>query len=450
MFTRNNSNHAEDGSTPAFLTEQDQSASGGVAPPDNFKFPWASDLKPTASDEVFSTVDDALPSDAAKGGLRRALARPGRWLLRLVSRTEKSASSDHESRVGAAAHVLDDVSSQIAPATGPTSDLPLIEIEEITARTDEFAVPRRGLGADRAVTDGDTLELRERGFFASFWARLFGSRSAASEAAAEQGEAAKAAAGFLLSKFRAFYNEIIRFQHQKNEFTAGFATAVMAVDNPDAEPDAEAEGLSKRLSELLELQAAEAKWMGGEVAQRYPDAQFAMAALADELFGNTEWSGRASWPKFRLEPKLYRTHGADLEVFKRIDKLLKELPDSTVARDLARVYLLVLAAGFQGKWRPFGLLRPIAEYRRRLYEYVHGADPLMLYADDRRIFPDAVTRTVAGQAISRYSGAQRWAAILAFLIVTYTVVAHVAWSRASSDLKDVTSRIKASTSTKAR
>lgn len=449
MFSKNTENHAEDGPAPALLGDADKST-GGVAPPDNFKFPWASDLKATPADEVFSTVDDALPSDAAKNGLRRALARPGRWLQRLVSRPEKNSTSDHEDRVGAAAHVLDDVSSQIAPS-GPTSDLPLIEIDEIAAPLDEFAVePRRARPIDPAVADGDTLELRERGFFASLWHRLFGSSSAASEAAAEQGEAAKAAAGFLLSKFRAFYNEIIRFQHQKNEFTAGFATAVMAMDNPDAEPDAEAEGLSKRLSELLELQAAEAKWMGGEVAQRYPDAQFAMAALADELFSNTEWSGKASWPKFRLEPKLYRTHGADLEVFKRIDKLLKDLPDSSVARDLARVYLLVLAAGFQGKWRPFGLVRPIAEYRRRLYEYVHGADPLMLYADDRRIFPDAVTRTVAGQAISRYSGAQRWAAILVFLIVTYTVVAHVAWSRASSDLKDVTSRIKASTSTKAR
>jgi len=447
IFTRNNSNHAEDGSTPGFLTEQDESASGGVAPPDNFKFPWASDLKPTASDEVFSTVDDALPSDAAKGGLRRALARPGRWLQRLVSRTEKNASSDHESRVGAAAHVLDDVVAQIAPATGPTSDLPLLEIEEITARTDEFAVPRRGLGADRAVTDGDTLELRERGFFASFWARLFGSRSAASEAAAEQGEAAKAAAGFLLSKFRAFYNEIIRFQHQKNEFTAGFATAVMAVDNPDAEPDAEAEGLSKRLSELLELQAAEAKWMGGEVAQRYPDAQFAMAALADELFTHSEWDGQLAWSKHLLEMKLFKTHGADVELFKRIDRLLKEQPDSGVARDLARVYLLVLAAGFQGKYRPFALQRPLAEYRQRLYEYVHSGDPLLLYADGRRLFPATFERTLVGQAVRRFTSAQRWAAILLIIALGYTIIAHVAWSRVSADLQDVTSRIKSTNGT---
>jgi hypothetical protein len=41
---------------------------------------------------------------------------------------------------------------------------------------------------------------------------------------------------------------------------------------------------------------------------------------------------------------------------------------------------------------------------------------------------------------------QRWTAILIVLVVTYTVVAHIAWSSASADLKDVTSRIKSGSS----
>ena len=66
----------------------------------------------------------------------------------------------------------------------------------------------------------------------------------------------------------------------------------------------------------------------------------------------------------------------------------------------------------------------------------------MLYASERRVFPDATSRTLAGEAVARFSTAQRWAAILVFLVVSYTVVAHIAWSRASADLKDVTTRIK--------
>jgi type VI protein secretion system component VasF len=131
-----------------------------------------------------------------------------------------------------------------------------------------------------------------------------------------------------------------------------------------------------------------------------------------------------------------------VDVFKRMDRLLKESPDSVIARDLARVYLLVIAAGFRGKYRPFGLTRALAEYRRRLYEYVHDGDPLMLYSDQRVIFPHAGSHTLAGQALSRFSAAQRWTAILVILAVTYTVIAHLAWTRASADLQDVTARIK--------
>ncbi len=100
---------------------------------------------------------------------------------------------------------------------------------------------------------------------------------------------------FLYSKFRTFYNEIIRFKHRKTEFTAGFSTAMMseaAALPTDAQGAAEA--LSKKLLEVLELQGAEAKWMGGEIAARYPEAQYAMAALADETFTTLEWEGQAA------------------------------------------------------------------------------------------------------------------------------------------------------------
>jgi type IV/VI secretion system ImpK/VasF family protein len=329
----------------------------------------------------------------------------------------------------------------LAEATTAFDGESTLEIEE---KTDEFEVvpPPPPPGDEEKV---DTLEVDRKSFWTkSFIGKLFrrGDTEVEKVGAKETEAAEEKQAVFLLAKFRAFYNEIIRFQHQKSEFTAGFATAIVTEYAADLSPDAAAEGLSKRLSELLELQAAEAKWMGGEAAERYPDAQYAMAALADETFEYMEWDGKPSWPKVSLERKIYQTNAADVEMFRRIDKLLKESPDSVVARDLARVYLLVLAAGFQGKWRPFRLTRPVAEYRRRLYEYIHNDDALMLFAAERKIFPDAASRTLEGAAVSRFSAAQRWAAILLFLVISYTVIAHIAWNRVSADLKDVTARIK--------
>lgn len=249
---------------------------------------------------------------------------------------------------------------------------------------------------------------------------------------------------FLYTKFRAFYNEIIRFRHQRTEFAAGFATALLSeAETLNENPATAAETLSRKLFELLELQAAEAKWMGGEMAERYPDAQFAMAALADEIFAHCDWDGRAAWSSHLLEPRLFRTHGAAYELFNRIDRLLKDAPNTPVSRDLARVYLLVIAAGFQGKYRPFGLTRALAEYRQRLYEYIYRDDARMLYAPERRIVPEIAARTLEGHAVSRVSAARRWAAILALIAVGYTLVAHVAWNGLAADLADVTGRIVA-------
>ena len=252
---------------------------------------------------------------------------------------------------------------------------------------------------------------------------------------------------FFVPKFRAFYNEIVSHKHQKAEFTAGFATAVMDY-TADLTPDAAAQQLQKRLSEILELQAAEASWMGGEAASRFPDAQYAMSALADEVFTHLDWAGKEAWPRYLVEQKLFKSNAKDIEFFRRVDKLLKNEVEhpSAPAKDLARMYLLVLAAGFQGKYRPFGLTRPLAEYRRRLYEFVSGKDPLLIYSEERKLFPESAERVEVGRAVSRFSMLQQWAAVLVILLIGYAVISQMAWNRVSADLKDVTARVEAANS----
>jgi len=248
---------------------------------------------------------------------------------------------------------------------------------------------------------------------------------------------------FVLLKFRMFYNEIIRDKHQKSDVISGFATAIVSgSESQDADPDFAAALLSKRLSEMLELQAAEANWTGGDAVKYYPEAQYAMVCLADETFLTIDWPGRPSWHKHMLEPRMYSTRAADTELFRRIDKLLREPNPPRGARDLARVYLLVIASGFRGIFREPNLKRPLAEYRRRLYEYSHNEDPLELYARDRKIFPEAEKYILAGKAVGRFTAAQKWAAAVILLLVVYGTVSHLAWKRLSADLRDVVARIE--------
>jgi type IV/VI secretion system ImpK/VasF family protein len=201
---------------------------------------------------------------------------------------------------------------------------------------------------------------------------------------------------------------------------------------------------------MLELQAAESNWTGGDAAKYYPEAQYAMVALADETFATIDWPGRSAWHKHMLEPRMYGTRGADLEFFKRIDKLLKDAPDEKGARDLARLYLMVIASGYRGKFRIPNVRRPLAEYRRRLYEFSHQADPLELYARDRRVFPQAAAHTLVSRSVGRFTPAQKWLAAVLILAALYIGVSHYAWVRVSTDLRDVMSRIQTSISQPAR
>jgi len=371
-------------------------------------------------DEQFSSVADALPTDADVSEPTTPIALPFARTLEPESREEPAATASTEPFFFDAP----------APPASFGEDIGAVDTSRPTIETEPVEEPEAAPAlatAAASISDETTDEF-----------------TPPEQPPEVSPEAEAERPPFFVPKFRAFYNEIVHFKNQKSDFSAGFSTAIVDY-TADLSADASAQTLSAKLQQILELQAAEASWMGGEAAARYPDAQYAMAALADEMFTHLEWPGKEAWPKFRLEPRMYRSYAADVEFFKRVDKLLKNEAEkpSAAARDLARMYLLILASGFQGKYRPFGLTRPLAEYRRRLYEFVYGEDPLLMYADERQLFPEIRDRTLAGRAVARFSMLQQWAAVLILLLIGYAVVSQIAWNRVSAELKDVTARVEA-------
>jgi type IV/VI secretion system ImpK/VasF family protein len=248
---------------------------------------------------------------------------------------------------------------------------------------------------------------------------------------------------FVLKKFHSFYQEIIRFRHQKSTLAGGMATAVgdAAGVHASADPSNPARAAKEQSSkwrELLQLYAAEAKWLGGDKSGRYPDAQYVMVALADEVLATTDWLGRAAWEQHRLEPAFYQSSDAGAKVFRDIDELLRA-QGTPANRDLALVYLMTLAAGFRGIYGDPGDDAKLAEYRRRLYHFAHRRDPRL--AESRTLFPSTVAYTVEGRAVPRVSMVQRWLIVLAAALVAYLVIAHMVWTGAVADLTDVLGRI---------
>ena len=407
IFRRGSGNHHQNGVEP-------EGGDAAVSPPDDFEFPWS---RPNGTQRASGGVHEDLPESITP------IERPAELPM-------------------------------LEPFDSVDDALPVAEQQPPAALS--------SAGPFRNITEADTdpllepatvpREIPEPPSSPGFFARLF--KRADEEVTADAdapGAADDGKADFLVTKFRAFYNEILNQKHQGSDITAGFATAIVSHDEHSGEsPDQAAQALSARLQQMLELQQAEATWMGGETAARYPDAQYAMAVLADETLTSVEWKGSAAWPQHALEQKLFKSHAADLEFFRRVDRLFKEGPPTAASRDLARVYLLTIAAGFRGKYGMFGLTRALHEYRQRLFEYIHGGDALLLFDDDRKIFPAAAAHTIPGRATARVSNAQRWVAVMILVLVGYTVLAHLAWNRASADLQDVTARVEATNSTKAR
>src|SRR5262245_45366266 len=113
---------------------------------------------------------------------------------------------------------------------------------------------------------------------------------------------------FLIDKFQQFHAEVIRLKARvtagawvfEGEQTAGLGESA-AKESPTA--------VWRRLVSLLERQSLDAAQQGGDFAvEIYRRAQYAMAALADEIFLHVDWAGRESWRDHLLEAKFFGSH----------------------------------------------------------------------------------------------------------------------------------------------
>ena len=150
-----------------------------------------------------------------------------------------------------------------------------------------------------------------------------------------------------------------------------------------------------RLISLLNSQSIDAARYGGEFAAKYyKEAEFIMAALADEIFLHLDWPGKPYWEKNLIESKLYGTHKAGETFFDRLDQFLQVRDPSR--SDLAMLYLMALGLGFKGKFRDQDDKGRLAHYRRELFIFINHRDPT-LYEMGTRIFPEEYLHTMSGE-----------------------------------------------------
>lgn len=243
---------------------------------------------------------------------------------------------------------------------------------------------------------------------------------------------------FLLASFRGFFAEVIRLRQAAVRDPGQLVPLdPSAPYTPEHGTAQAARAISLRLQHLLEQLALDAGARSGEYgATVFAEAQYVMAAVADEEFLTAEWEGREAWLGFLLERALFKSQIAGEELFRRIDKLL--LSRTGVSAELASVYFMALSAGFEGQFR--GTNNPaLQEYRRRLYRFIFRRDPAR---NGGSILPQPYDHIAAPVRQTRLPLVQRWAIVLGVVIIAYIVAAQIVWRQTTGDLRAIHADIR--------
>jgi type VI secretion system protein ImpK len=265
---------------------------------------------------------------------------------------------------------------------------------------------------------------------------------------------------YLVRQFWAFYAELVALKRQLGGSAAAITRSRQGAQSPrewaleaglqpaepGAGPEAEsapkaptepapeqggraammaAQSVSRQLIGVLELQAIEAQRAGGRYSLDINhEAQYVMAALADETLLSFDWPGRDVWTSCLIEEALFGSRIAGDRIFDRLDELLRTRDPAR--RDLALIYLLALSLGFEGRYRGTDCLARMQAYRAAIYRFRTGRDPDPTDRS-RQISPQAYGFTVSDALPQEMPHVSRWIAILVLVIVGILGVSQLVW-----------------------
>lgn len=245
---------------------------------------------------------------------------------------------------------------------------------------------------------------------------------------------------FLVEYFREFYAAVLTYRsrveaaaapsQEEDSLQISEADILAEEAMPGGEPSAIApDAIQALLVELMEQQS-QAVLRRGDVREqkRFPEIQYVMAAMADEVMLNLEWGGKDYWSTHLLEERQFGTHDAGARFFDNLDALLQHR-DATRA-DVLATYMMAVSLGFRGKHRGMTGDGPIAHYRTQAYVTLFQRNPAL--PENAPLFPQAYAHTRDGQQASWLPQLRPWLLSLVAIAAGYLLLSHVVWeSRAS-------------------
>jgi len=287
---------------------------------------------------------------------------------------------------------------------------------------------------------------------------------------------------FLLAQFRDFYTEVIRLKQViqtsggmskpepapaeplvdtvANKNTAKLppldsdlldalsghenitALAVRGSLDLDTEPEGELTSLTllvwQNMIALFRRNGIQILRAAGKPTDNYLDAQYVMAAFADDVFIHLNWEGKRAWTSNLLEAALFQSHVAGEQVFDKLDRLLRHRDPAN--KSLAAVYLSALSLGFRGKYHGLNDHGKLRRYRRDLFDFIFNK-PADLDNEAKVAFPDSYVQNVRAEKKKKLTNPRVWLAVLGLVLFTYIAASHAIWWRLTAPLEQVNNEI---------
>jgi type VI secretion system protein ImpK len=159
---------------------------------------------------------------------------------------------------------------------------------------------------------------------------------------------------------------------------------------------------------------------------------YVMAAIADEVFLNTEWSGKQYWEENMLEQRHFGSQIAGEKFFTFVDKLVLE--HEPLSTEKAEICLRALSLGFKGKYRGADDEKiGIDCYRNKLFEFIQKNDKA-IFLIGHRLFQKEYTRTLPTVSRKLLPDASVINYLCAFFVFMFFVISSVVWILETKDI----------------
>jgi type VI secretion system protein ImpK len=176
----------------------------------------------------------------------------------------------------------------------------------------------------------------------------------------------------------------------------------------------------------------------GKPTDNYFEAQYVMAAFADDVFINLDWEGKRAWTSNLLEAALFHSHVAGEMFFEKLDRLLRDRDPAD--KSLAAVYLNALSLGFRGKYSGVNDHGKLRRYRNELFAFIFR-QPADLVNDSKVAFPDSYVQSLRTEKTKKMMNPRVWLAVLGVVVVAYVAVSHGLWMKLTSRIERANQQI---------